>query len=560
MRSHKIFSKKYVLGVMSALVFLFAAGKERTALAEGAAVPYPKVYDVSALTGDPRKDVLTIAASQVGYTEARDENGKKLTYYSKELGIAYSNWCSEFAAWCLRKAGVPYSLAPASKLSAAAYMAKWFGSQGRMYLLSGGAAAQESFQRKYAASIQTIDISQVQAGDIVLVNSADVTASVPSHTAIVRSIDAEKVYTIDGNKGSPRSKVAAKSYTLDHVFAILKPFYELYPVSGVRIEKTESKALKLTWQMRSGVSGYRIYRTLHPADETGELMMIAQMEGEGVTSYVDEEAENITAACYYKVVPYILSGDKIYDGVDYLGQFSYYNEPNSCTAQLLPASRCTHIGQWVEISKGSCLTLNTVQYTCRLCGYSKVKQEQYANHTYTKQSVSKASVDTPNVDRYTCSVCGDTYTESSDAETFKVNGLKYKTLSSQRLEVTGATSKNVTSIVIPAMVKYNGKQYTVSRIAEKAFRKYRKLRTVKIEANLTQIRAQAFYSCKALRKITFTSPAVPAFKSKAFKNIYKKAVFYVPAEAKASYKKAIKKAGFLKKKIKVKAASAATAG
>ena len=78
---------------------------------------YTALLQVS-LTGNYREDVLNIALSQVGYHEGDSEadfgghsNGSgdytEYGYFLKSVGSA---WCSEFASWCIRKAGVPTSV------------------------------------------------------------------------------------------------------------------------------------------------------------------------------------------------------------------------------------------------------------------------------------------------------------------------------------------------------------------------------------------------------------------------------------------------------------------
>lgn len=70
------------------------------------------------LTGNYREDVINIALSQVGYHEGDSEadfggnsNGSgDYTEYGNFLESAGSAWCSEFASWCIRKAGVPTSV------------------------------------------------------------------------------------------------------------------------------------------------------------------------------------------------------------------------------------------------------------------------------------------------------------------------------------------------------------------------------------------------------------------------------------------------------------------
>ena len=68
------------------------------------------------LTGNYREDIINIALSQVGYHEGDSDadyaggnssGSGDYTEYGRYLGSIGGAWCSEFASWCIRKAGVP---------------------------------------------------------------------------------------------------------------------------------------------------------------------------------------------------------------------------------------------------------------------------------------------------------------------------------------------------------------------------------------------------------------------------------------------------------------------
>ena len=70
----------------------------------------------TALTGNYREDIVNVALSQIGYHEGdsaadyagNNPNGSgNYTEYGRSLGSIGAEWCSEFASWCARKAGVP---------------------------------------------------------------------------------------------------------------------------------------------------------------------------------------------------------------------------------------------------------------------------------------------------------------------------------------------------------------------------------------------------------------------------------------------------------------------
>lgn len=71
-------------------------------------------------TGDWRQDIVSVAASQVGYTESEKnfilaEDGTSrmgYTRYGAWAGNAYGDWTAMFASFCLHYAGIPESYAP----------------------------------------------------------------------------------------------------------------------------------------------------------------------------------------------------------------------------------------------------------------------------------------------------------------------------------------------------------------------------------------------------------------------------------------------------------------
>lgn len=80
-------------------------------------------YKKVVLTGNQRADVIAVAESQIGYFEGDSEyqidgavkGTKDFTEYGRFFGTNGRAWCSEFASWCIRHAGVPTSVIKSSK-------------------------------------------------------------------------------------------------------------------------------------------------------------------------------------------------------------------------------------------------------------------------------------------------------------------------------------------------------------------------------------------------------------------------------------------------------------
>ena len=130
----------------------------------------------------------------------------------------------------------------------------------------------------------------------------------------------------------------------------------------------------------------------------------------------------------------------------------------------------------------------------------------------------------------------------------KKSGIYFKISNSSKkyLEYLYPTS-NKTNIVIPNTVKYKNKSYKVVSVAPKAFYNKSKLKKVCINSNITTLGKDCFAKCKKLNSITFKGSKPPKIGRNAFKNINKKAKFYVPKKAYAKYRKTLtSKTGFNK--------------
>ena len=153
---------------------------------------------------------------------------------------------------------------------------------------------------------------------------------------------------------------------------------------------------------------------------------------------------------------------------------------------------------------------------------------------------------------------------STGSMQFKVDGSEVTLI-----KMTGKGTK----ASISGYVKYNGKSYKVTKIADKAFYKNTKLKTVTIPSTVTEIGSKAFYGCrkltkitipknvqkigskafygcKKLQKVTIKSTKLKKVGSKAFAGISKKAVIKVPKKKLTAFTKLLK--GKYTKGVKIK--------
>ena len=173
---------------------------------------YPMPNSLPLLTGNVRMDQLAIAKSQIGehaYKAGKIDN-KHVSYFGDwaYTGIEgkvvnkKENWCSEFASWCLYKAGMPVQLVPVCgtvkqwRRAAAAL--------GNYYLLEDNTNYVEEAALMAAIvddEVQMIPASRLRAGDVLQIDHSD-PYTTATHTAVFLALDETGVQTIDGNMGN----------------------------------------------------------------------------------------------------------------------------------------------------------------------------------------------------------------------------------------------------------------------------------------------------------------------------------------------------------------------
>lgn len=155
--------------------------------------------------------------------------------------------------------------------------------------------------------------------------------------------------------------------------------------------------------------------------------------------------------------------------------------------------------------------------------------------------------------------------------TFVVKSMKYKVTKfdgkSGEVSLVGTTKKKTdkkfTKLTVAKSVKYNGYTFKVTKVGNKAFKGYKKLKSVVIGSNVVTIgkesfsgctslknvtvgknvktiSSKAFYKCKKLKTITIKSKKLKSVGSKSITGINKKATIKVPSSKVKSYKKLFK--------------------
>lgn len=180
-----------------------------------AAYQYADPFELPQLTGNQREDIIAVAQSQIGYTEAEDGS----TVFGAWAGNPTQNWCSEFAAWCAYKAGIPESIFP-HKRSSNAYE-KFYAPKGRFFFLEGGIGPEGSLYQSSRA--KTISVSELEKGDILFFEVNDDPSDGADHTGLfIEEVDGKILY-ISGNTND--SVMESYSRT-GRIHGVCKPAYK----------------------------------------------------------------------------------------------------------------------------------------------------------------------------------------------------------------------------------------------------------------------------------------------------------------------------------------------
>ena len=128
-------------------------------------------------------------------------------------------------------------------------------------------------------------------------------------------------------------------------------------------------------------------------------------------------------------------------------------------------------------------------------------------------------------------------------KTFTYKNNKYKITSASTVDYIGTKNKKATKIEIPETVSYGNQSFKVTRIADKALQKNKKVKMVLIGANIKEIGKSAFSGCKKLSTLEIKTKSLNKIGKSAFKGISSKATIKVPKAKLTSYKKLFKGKG-----------------
>lgn len=159
--------------------------------------------------------VIETARAELGYTESPP--GSNRTKYGEAFGWDGVPWCVVFLWWCFREAGERAAFYGGAKTASCGTLLRWYQAQG-----------------------QTVPASEVQAGDIVILNFSGTKDT--QHCGLVIDVSPvicpatgapSYIITIEGNtspglEGSQDNGgcVALKQRAYRHIMAVCRPMYK----------------------------------------------------------------------------------------------------------------------------------------------------------------------------------------------------------------------------------------------------------------------------------------------------------------------------------------------
>ncbi|MBQ6844417.1 MAG: leucine-rich repeat protein [Agathobacter sp.] len=208
--------------------------------------------------------------------------------------------------------------------------------------------------------------------------------------------------------------------------------------------------------------------------------------------------------------------------------------------------------------EGAKITLSTKSYTYNgkakkpsvkvvINGKTLSKNTDYTVEYKNNKNIGKATVIIKGKGKYFGTIEKNFTIKLGKGKTFTSGKYKYKVTGTSTVAFNGIASTKTTKVTIPKTVKYGGKTFKVTSVADNALKNKTKVTSVIIETNVTTIGKNAFYGCKGLKTITIKTTKLKSVGKNALKNIYAKATIKVPEKKYTAYKNILKGKGQGKK-------------
>lgn len=285
---------------------------------------------------------------------------------------------------------------------------------------------------------------------------------------------------------------------------------------------------------RSGCS----YDTPRPVPALGHSIKFDKDDIKGATCTEDGTVSGVCSVCGAEGASQVVPGTAL--GHNW-GAWRVATAP-TCTVSGVEERTCSRdgshretrvvratghaVGAWKTARVATCTVPGAEVRRCAHAGCSHTETRAVAatGHAFgAYRPNGDAKVGVNGTETATCTKCGARTTRTAagsalapaKGQTVTVGGASYTVAGTAAVAYAGPASKAATSATVPAAVRVSGRTYKVTSISPKAFAGNKKLKSVKIGANVTAIPAGAFKGCTKLSKVTFGA-AVKSIGSKAF--------------------------------------------
>ncbi len=149
--------------------------------------------------------LISVARGEVGVTES-PPGSNRVKYWEVKPSWNGQRWCVVFILWCFHKAGLAYAFFGGAFTASCGTLLRWYQAQG-----------------------QTAPVSQVQPGDIVILNFSGTTDT--QHCGLVEAVDGIYITTIEGNTSESASqsngdRVCRKIRFPSQIVGVCRPKYK----------------------------------------------------------------------------------------------------------------------------------------------------------------------------------------------------------------------------------------------------------------------------------------------------------------------------------------------
>ena len=158
--------------------------------------------------------------------------------------------------------------------------------------------------------------------------------------------------------------------------------------------------------------------------------------------------------------------------------------------------------------------------TVKLGNKNLVKDKDYTITYKNNKNIGTATVTIKGKGNYTGTLTQTFTIKAKKGTAFTSGSYKYKVTGTSTVAFNGIKSTKTTKVTIPKTVKYGGKTFKVTSIADKALKGKTKVTKVIIGDNVTVIGKNAFYGCTKLSKVTMGTK-IKTIGTSAFKNCSK---------------------------------------